>query len=82
MIITKAEAVALNLWKEIKETLDIKEGTNEDFMASLIKLNPHSSFPESIKLWVAFSPNTKFDLSPGQVLILCKKLQERDNLSK
>ena len=80
MVITKAEAIALNLWIDIKDIRNIKEGNREDMQDTLKRLYPHSSFMEDVKLWTEFPPNSEFTLSPGEVLILSKKVQERDNL--
>jgi len=82
MKITKAEAIALNLWSEIKEVRNIKEGTREDIQDTLERLYPHSSFMEDVKLWTEFPPDQEFNLSSGEVLILSKMIQERDKLSK
>jgi len=77
--ITKSEAISLNLWKEIKDILDIDEGTIEIMETTLNKMFPHgASFQEEVQLLMEFPPNWKFDLSPGEILILSKKIQGRD----
>lgn len=77
MVITKAEAIALNLWIDIKDIRNIKEGTREDMWDTLERLYPHSSFSENTKLWTEFPPDKEFTLTSGEVLILSKKVQER-----
>ena len=79
MKLTKAEAIALNIWNEVKEVLDIKEGEVGDVLRSLVNLYPKgSSFQPEIELWSEFSPGFEFDVKSGEMLILSKKLQERD----
>lgn len=80
MVITKAEAIALELWNEVKNIRGIKEGTTKGMMDTLERLYPHSSFPEGVQLWTEFPPDQEFSLSAGEVLILSKRIQERDHL--
>lgn len=81
MKLTKVEAIVLNIWEEIKNVLDIKEGEVGDVKRSLEKLYPNgASFLPEVELYKEFSPSFEVTLSSGEMLILSKRLQERDNL--